>query len=110
MGKELVGGAGFARLEDLCTKTAEIGYWLSEHWWGQGIAPRALEMATEIALRDFDFERLQATVLEWNSRSCRVLEKVGYQLEARHARRGFKDGCVCDMWMYALLRPTGPAA
>ena len=108
MDERIVGGAGFARLEDLCTRTAEIGYWLGEPWWGRGVAPRALAMATEIAFRYFDFVRLQATVLEWNTRSCRVLEKAGYQLEARQARRGFKDETVCDMWLYALLRPTDP--
>jgi [ribosomal protein S5]-alanine N-acetyltransferase len=104
--RSIVGGTGFGRLDDLCTKTAEIGYWVAEPWWGLGIAPRALAMATEIAFRDFDFERLQANVLEWNLRSCRVLEKAGYQLEARLKRQAFKDGQVCDQWMYALLRTT----
>ena len=107
VGEQIVGGAGFTRLEDLSRRTAEIGYWLGEPFWGQGIAPRTLAMATEIAFRDFDFERLQATVVEWNDRSCRVLEKVGYELEARLARGTFKDGVVCDAWLYARLRPSG---
>jgi RimJ/RimL family protein N-acetyltransferase len=41
-------------------------------------------------------------------RSCRVLEKAGYQLEARLKRQAFKDGQVCDQWMYALLRTADP--
>ena len=101
---EITGGVGFSRQEDLYTRTAEIGYWVGEPHWGRGIATEALTLASEVALRDFDFARLQAGVLEWNRASCRVLEKAGYELEARLLRQGYKDGKVCDIWMYALLR------
>lgn len=103
-GDQVVGGVGFERLTDLGTRTAEIGYWVGEPYWGRGIATRALELATDLALRDFDFVRLQAGVLGWNAASCRVLEKAGYSLEARLTKQGFKDGEVCDIVLYALLR------
>ena len=48
--------------------------------------------------------RLQAGVLEWNQTSCRVLEKVGYQLEARLQKIVYKDGEVCDKLLYVRLR------
>ncbi len=54
-GDRVVGGVGFERLKDLCTRTAEIGYWVGESHWGQGIATRALRLATECAFRGFDF-------------------------------------------------------
>jgi len=108
--EEVVGGAGFAREEDLRTRTAEIGYWIGEPYWGRGIATRALKLATELALREFDFVRLQAGVLAWNRASCRVLEKAGYTLEGRLRQQGFKDGEVCDILMYALLRDEYLAA
>ncbi len=63
-----------------------------------------------MALRDFDCVRLQVGVLEWNRASCRVLEKAGYRLEAQLWQQNFKDGEVCDMWMYALLRTDYSAA
>jgi RimJ/RimL family protein N-acetyltransferase len=106
----VVGAVGFERLKDLNTRTAEIGYWVGEPYWGSGIATRALELATECAFRDFDFVRLQAGVLGWNGASCRVLEKAGYSLEARLHDQGFKDGEVCDIVLYALLRKERPAA
>ena len=34
----------------------------------------------------------------------RVLEKAGYELEARHRRSVFKDGHVMDAFVYAKLR------
>lgn len=105
---EVVGGVGFERLTDLHARTAEIGYWVGEPFWGRGIATASLTLATESAFRDYDFVRLQAEVLDWNPASCRVLEKAGYRLEARLRQRGFKDEEVCDTWMYALLRSEHP--
>ena len=102
--KEIVGAVGFQRLQDLSTRTAEIGYWIGEPFWGRGIATQALELATELAFKNYDFVRLQAGVLAWNPASCRVLEKVGYSLEGRLRKQIYKDGEVCDQIMYALLR------
>jgi ribosomal-protein-alanine N-acetyltransferase len=101
---EPVGGVGFERLRDLCTRTAEIGYWIGEPFWGRGIATSALSAATDLAFREFDFVRLQAGVLEWNPASCRVLEKVGYSPEGLQRGKIYKDGEVCGQFMYALLR------
>jgi RimJ/RimL family protein N-acetyltransferase len=39
----VVGGVGFERLQDLSTRTAEIGYWIGEPFWGRGIATMALD-------------------------------------------------------------------
>ena len=103
---EIAGGVGFSRLADLATRTAAIGYWLGEPYWGRGLATEALTRATHRAFQDFDFVRLEAAVLEWNPASRRVLEKAGYTLEARQAKRVFKDGQCCDAFLYRLLRES----
>lgn len=107
-GSELAGGLGWTRLPDLRTRTAEIGYWLGQPYWGRGIATEALRQGSAQAFRDFDFVRLQASVIDWNPASRRVLEKAGYTLEARHRQQGFKDDRVCDLFLYALLRCRTP--
>jgi len=104
VGDTLVGGVGFGRVADLSTRSAEIGYWVGEPYWGRGYATEALRVSTETAWRDYDFVRIHARVLGWNAASCRVLEKVGYIHEATLRRHGFKDGEVCDMLIYSLLR------
>ena len=106
----VVGGVGFERLKDLSARSAEIGYWIGEEFWGRGYATGALAAASAAAFEAFDFVRLQAGVLEWNPASCRVLEKVGYSLEGRLRKHIFKDGEVCDQFMYARLREAGPIA
>jgi ribosomal-protein-alanine N-acetyltransferase len=103
-----IGGIGFDRLADLARLTAEIGYWLGEAYWGRGLAPEALRLATDYAFARFDFVRLQAGVLDCNPRSRRVLEKAGYTLEARLAQSAVKDGVVIDRWLYVRLRDAAP--
>jgi RimJ/RimL family protein N-acetyltransferase len=101
---ELVGGVGFDRYTDINRLTAEIGYWVAEPFWGRGIATYALAQATVYAFHHFDFERVQAQVFGWNAPSARVLEKCGYQLEARLQRNVIKDGEITDTLMYVRLR------
>jgi RimJ/RimL family protein N-acetyltransferase len=101
---EAVGAVGFRRQTDLETRTAEIGYWLGETFWGRGLAPKALQLATNAAFEHYDFVRLQAGVLSWNPRSARVLEKSGYRLEASLRRVIYKDDKVCDRLVYVKFR------
>jgi RimJ/RimL family protein N-acetyltransferase len=99
-----VGGIGLERGGDLQTKVAEIGYWLGQDFWGRGLMTRVLRQVTDWAFETTDLERIWANVLAWNPGSGRVLEKAGYQLEARLRRNVFKDGQVIDSLLYAKLR------
>jgi RimJ/RimL family protein N-acetyltransferase len=101
---ECVGGIGFERFSDINRLTAEIGYWVAEPFWGRGLASFALREATAYAFHHFDFERVQASVFAWNAASVRVLEKCGYEFEARLRRSVIKDGQITDMLMYVRFR------
>lgn len=80
---DAIGGIGFELREDVFRRSAEIGYWLGEPFWGRGIATEALRAVTECALKKFDLCRIEAGVFEENRASMRVLEKAGYVCEAR---------------------------
>ena len=101
---EPVGGAGLERLTDLSRRTAETGYWLGPDCWGRGLATRVLRAITLYGFETIGFERIQASVLEWNPASCRVLEKAGYRREARLRSSVSKDGALIDSFLYAALR------
>ena len=101
---EAVGGIGLTLGTDIFCRSAEIGYWLGEPFWGRGIATEAARAVTEYGFEYFDVCRLEAGVFEWNPASMRVLEKVGYVREGR-ARLGVtKDGRTGDRLLYALVR------
>ena len=99
-----VGGIGLILKDDIYSRSAEIGYWLGEEFWGRGIVTEAVRALTDWAFLNFDLCRIYAGVFEWNPGSMRVLEKAGYQLEARLRKRVTKDGQTIDELVYAVIR------
>lgn len=104
VGGEAVGGIGFTLREDVYRRSADLGYWLGEAFWGRGIASEAVRAVTEYAFAQFDICRLSAGVFEGNPASVRVLEKAGYVSEGRLRRAVTKDGRTLDQFLYALIR------
>jgi RimJ/RimL family protein N-acetyltransferase len=104
VGGEAVGGIGFTLQPDVGHRSAEIGYWLGEEFWGRGIATDALIAVTDHAFANYDICRIFAHVFEWNNASARVLEKAGYTLEGRLRKSVTKDGQTIDQLMYAAIR------
>jgi len=102
---DAVGGVGIELGTDVFHRSAEIGYWLGEPFWGRGIASEVLRAITDYAWATLDVIRLEAGVFSWNPASARVLEKAGYTLEGRLRQAVVKHGRVGDRLIYGLLRP-----
>jgi RimJ/RimL family protein N-acetyltransferase len=100
---EAVGGIGYTRQFDVDRRSAEIGYWLGESFWGRGIATEALIAVTDHAFANHDLCRLYAHVFEWNNASARVLEKAGYVFEGRMRKSVTKEGQTIDQLIYAII-------
>ena len=100
-----VGGIGVEPGQAERRRSAEVGYWLGEPFWGHGIATEALRAITEYGFATFGVCRLEAGVFAWNPGSARVLEKCGYTLEGRARLAIVKDGQLTDSLRYALVRP-----
>lgn len=107
--RELVGGIGLTPQEDVYRRSAEIGYWLGEPFWGRGIATRAVRALTDWAFAELDLVRIYATVFANNPASTRVLEKAGYALEGRLRKSITKLGATLDSRLYAAVRPDDRA-
>jgi RimJ/RimL family protein N-acetyltransferase len=90
--------------DDVFRRSAEIGYWLGEEFWGRGIVTEALRAMTDYAFATWDLCRISAGVFEWNPGSMRVLEKAGYELEARCRSAVTRDGETIDELIYVILR------
>lgn len=67
--------------EDVYAKSAEIGYWLAEPYWGKGIMTAAVKQTCRIAFGQYNLARLFADVYSYNKKSCKVLEKCGFEME-----------------------------
>ncbi len=101
---EAIGGIGIQIQYDVYRKSAEIGYWLGEPFWGKGIATFAVKGLTRYAFDTFDLQRIYASVFGWNQASARALEKAGYKLEGRFRSAVWKNGLVTDQLMYGITR------
>lgn len=85
-------------------KSKELGYSLSEEYWGKGIMTEAAK-----ALICYAFETLKLDVLmirtgDSNLRSQRVIEKCGFAYEGT-LRRTYKiyDGSIREVRCYSIL-------
>ena len=101
---EAIGAIALVLGQDVAAKSAEIGYWLGEAYWGRGIATAAVRALVEYGFGTFGIVRIWAEVFEWNPASIRVLEKAGFAYEARIRKSVYKDGQVIDKVIYALIR------
>ena len=88
-------------------KTAELGYWLGEPWWGRGIVTKAVRVVVDHGLSRLGIERIEAPVFEWNPASMRVLEKCGFERESTQRRSAYKDGQLIDCMLYVRLARSG---
>ncbi|MES2627129.1 MAG: GNAT family protein [Pseudomonadota bacterium] len=100
-----VGTVGASRGLFEHSKTAQIGYWLGEPFWGRGIATAALVQHSTAIFQQTDIVRLHAQVFAGNNASMRVLEKGGYQCEGILEKAAFKHGAHIDIHVYAAINP-----
>lgn len=99
-----VGSIGAFFGTDVYEKSAEIGYWLAEPFWGQGIVCEAVKKLCRYVFAKYQIERIFAEPFAGNAASRRVLEKAGFTLEGVMKNSVFKNGVLMDSCMYGLLR------
>jgi ribosomal-protein-alanine N-acetyltransferase len=102
--EHVVGSIGIFRQDNIHSHTAELGYYLNENYWGQGIMSEAVRQATQYIFSYTDIIRIFAEPFSHNVGSCRVLEKTGFHFEGLLEKNAIKDGQVYDMKMYALIK------
>ena len=104
---EAVGSIGVFLQTDVYRKCGELGYWLGEPFWGQGIMTRAVEEICDHVFANYDVARIYAEPFAENVGSRRVLEKAGFALEGTMRWGAVKNGRLMDWCMYAKLKGKG---
>jgi RimJ/RimL family protein N-acetyltransferase len=99
---EAAGGIGLQLGNDIERRSAEIGYWLGEAFWGRGVATAAVGVLTRYGFEALNLTRIFAVPFASSSASIRVLEKCGYICEGTMRRSAIKEGVVIDQVLYAL--------
>ena len=93
---KIAGSIGVMPKDDVYRKSIEIGYFVAEEFWGNGIASRAVSLLLGYIKRNFDVVRIYAEVFNYNAASMRVLEKNGFHLEGIRERAVVKNNVILD--------------
>ncbi|SDN60241.1 GNAT family N-acetyltransferase [Acetanaerobacterium elongatum] len=99
-----VGSIGVFRKENIHRRTAEIGYYVAEPYWGKGVGTAALKETCRYVFKHTDILRIFAEPFAYNQASCRILEKAGFTCEGTLRSNAVKNGKVQDMKMYSLIK------
>lgn len=100
----VIGSIGVFRQSNIHRRTAELGYYIAEEYWGKGIMTEAVKQICEYIFRTSDIIRIYAEPFACNIASCRVLEKAGFQYEGTLRSNAVKNGKVIDMKMYSMIK------
>lgn len=100
----LAGGIGYIPKEDVYKRSAEIGYWVGEPYWGKGVATAAIGLVVKkIREQSPQVVRVYAEVFETNIASMRALEKNGFRLESVREKAVVKNGIIMNDHVFVLF-------
>ena len=99
-----VGSIGVFRKDNIHSRTAELGYYVSELYWGRGIGTSAVKQVCDYIFDNTDIIRIFAEPFSYNAASCRILEKSGFEYEGTLRKNAVKNGVVLDMKMYSIIK------
>ena len=101
---KICGAIGVHLQTDVYAKNAEMGYWLGEPFWGNGIMSKAIPQMVAYAFEKFPIERIYARPFGNNLASQMTLKKAGFILEAVLKDTIFKNGETIDEWIFSTRR------
>ena len=85
------------------------GYWVDRDLAGRGIAPTALALAADHMFGPMGLHRLEVAIRPENTKSLRVVEKLGFRFEGTRPAYMHVDGAWRDHLMFALhAEEVGP--
>lgn len=101
------GGIGLHPQQDIQRYNAELGYWLAENFWNQGIITAAIKEIVHYGFTHLPINRIFARPFGTNIASQKALEKAGFTLEARFEKTLIKNNVWQDELIYAVRKDEG---
>ena len=99
---EVVGSIDVVRMNKAFSR-AELGWVLSDDYWGKGFMPEAAKEVLNYLIEE-GFSRIEAHHNVLNEKSGRVMEKIGMKYEGTLKKYGRNnDGELIDVKMYAYV-------
>ena len=71
---------------------AELGYWIGQPFWGQGLMTEAATAVTRWGFETLELHKITIGTIEGNEASKRIIEKLGYRLLCKQEDDAWRDG------------------
>jgi ribosomal-protein-alanine N-acetyltransferase len=101
---EVVGHVQAVRLKGFSIRDGQVGCMVVREAAGRGVGTEAVRQMVEMAFTRRSYDRLTAIIYSPNKASQRMVEKVGFTLEAKLQANVWKNGYFYDAYVYGLLR------
>jgi RimJ/RimL family protein N-acetyltransferase len=72
--------------------------------WGKGYGREALQAVIAFCFMELGMNRIEAEIYEFNTRSIRLFEGLGFRREGVKRQYVYKDGVFKDEFIYSLLK------
>ena len=104
----VVGQLSISELSGGALQSSQIGYWVSRHVAGNGIAPTAVALAMDFIFGELGLHRVEICIRPENVASLRVVQKLGLRYEGRRGDYIHIDGAWRDHDCFVATRDEGP--
>lgn len=88
--------------------SASLGYWVDREQAGRGVVPMAVAMATDYCFEGLGLHRMEINIRPENTKSLRVVEKLGFRDEGLRKDFLHIDGRWTDHRSFALTATEAP--
>ena len=72
--------------------------------WGRGYGRETLQAVIGYCFNELKMNRIEAEIYEFNARSIRLFERLGFRREGVRREYVYKDGVFKDEYLYGLLK------
>jgi ribosomal-protein-alanine N-acetyltransferase len=100
---ELAGQLNVSGIAYGSTSSASTGYWIAERFAGVGATPTAVALTTDYCFQQLGLHRMEICIRPENTKSLRVVEKLGYRYEGLRRRYIHINGDWRDHFCFALV-------
>ena len=102
----VIGTCNFSNIVDAAFQACHLGYGLDEQAVGHGFMLETLSALMPAVMQKRRLHRVMANYIPSNTRSARLLERLGFEIEGRAPKYLFIDGKWQDHVLTAFVRDS----
>src|SRR5919112_417811 len=106
--RQLVGQLTVSGIVGGSASWGQIGYWIDQRYAGRGIIPTAVALAVDYCFEVMKLHRIEIAIRPENTKSLRVVAKLGFRPEGLRPRYLHIDGDWRDHLVFALTAEEVP--